>query len=512
MDPFLTACGATSPLTIDVEGPGGQRTERRSFGQPFALIGRDERADLSLDHDLVSRRHTYLQVVDGRVFFVDLDSRSGTIAGGGPVESGWLTPGGAIRIGPYTIRLVDDPGAGGAGGPPPNPLLARSSEAANLPRVSLEFQSSAAGHSVWRMSQVLALLGSSRRCKVRLLDSNVSKLHCALLRTSEGLWAIDLLGRSGVSVNQSPTRAGRLGPGDVLGLGQVVVRPNFDVPAHTGNGATGVWGARPSAPGAGSLIAGGGFPVPAPSDRPARPWGAPAPTPATVGPAGLVPAGVPEWLTGQAPPGPSELAPASGEPALAMLLSHLGQMQQQQSVLQQQMQHQQLVMQQQMIDQFQQSIMMMLQMFTGMHREQTGMLHEQMGLIREEFGRVRELNNEMQEIKAQLAARPAAPPRPMPPPIPPARHVGGPSTNGSPAPNGFAAPAPRPPRPGAPAGPGHAPKPSTPPQGQAANSRFEPPPEPDPAVHDWLNDRLSSLQQEQQTRLQRIMGLIKGGK
>src|SRR5262249_4734937 len=160
------------------------------------VIGRDDRADLVLDHDAVSRRHTYLQVIDGRVFFVDLDSRTGTaVEGASAAESGWVEPGQAVTIGPFTVRPVltlaggwpwarpePDPARPFAPGEPvPNPLLARSSKtpAGNLPRVSLEFQSRAAGHSVWRMNPVMALVGRSARCKVRLLDSNVSNFHCA---------------------------------------------------------------------------------------------------------------------------------------------------------------------------------------------------------------------------------------------------------------------------------------------------------------------------------------------
>src|SRR5262245_58849321 len=46
MDPFLTACGASGPLALEIEGPGLAAAERRSFPQPFVLIGRDDRADL----------------------------------------------------------------------------------------------------------------------------------------------------------------------------------------------------------------------------------------------------------------------------------------------------------------------------------------------------------------------------------------------------------------------------------------------------------------------------------
>ena len=80
--------------------------------------------------------------------------------------------------------------------------------------MALEFQSRAAGYSVWRMSQLLALMGKASRCKVRLFDPLVSRLHCTLVRTRGGLWVVDLLSRGGITINGLPvqrrTRPGQL--------------------------------------------------------------------------------------------------------------------------------------------------------------------------------------------------------------------------------------------------------------------------------------------------------------
>ena len=501
MDSFLTACEANAPLTLVIEGPGIQGAERRAYQQPFVLIGRDERADLLLDHDLVSRRHVYLQLIEGRLFFVDLDSRSGTLIGKTPMESGWLSPGASLSVGPFSVRMLSvssgngpvssdgsDSGSGfefraitgGEEAGPLNPLLARSSEAIPLPRVSLEFQSRTAGHSIWRMSQVMALVGSSPRCKVRLLDSNVSKLHCALLRTSRGLWVIDLLGRGGITVCGAAVRFAQLAVDDVLGLGEVIVRPNFETENTRGrspSGATGVWNAAP--PAATPALA-------------TRPWGPPA----------AQPAAVPAYLQPARQAGPHEFT--GNEPGLSLLLNHFGQMQQQ------------------MLDQFQSSMMMMMQMFNGMHRDQ-------MGLVREELDRLRELGDEIQQIKVQMAASAAAAPQPLPLPLPPPYSLPPGTTpwqgniwtpSGRPATPYGNGPSPRNDLPRAPNGaapatpPGPNPfaarpqaRPPTPPQGSP-----DTPPEGNHEIHDWLNDRLVAITNEQQTRFQKIMGILKANK
>src|SRR5439155_1003297 len=61
--------------------------------KPFALIGSGVNADLRLDDNQVSHRHLYLQVYDGRVFAVDLGSRTGTFWEAGRQAYGWLDRG-----------------------------------------------------------------------------------------------------------------------------------------------------------------------------------------------------------------------------------------------------------------------------------------------------------------------------------------------------------------------------------------------------------------------------------
>ena len=490
MDSFLTACGATGLLTLEIEGPGFPVPEQRAFAQPFVLIGRDERADLLLDHDAVSRRHTYLQVVEGRLFFIDLDSRLGTATGEVLAESGWIDPGQPVAIGPFTVRQVPFPGVVLTSPPLPNPLLARSEAGPNgLPDAVLEFQSRATGHSVWRMGQMLALVGKSSRCKVRLFDAQVSRLHCALVRTPQGLWTVDLLSRSGIAINEVPTRSGKLGPGDFLSLGQVVVRARFEDPAaRAGTALPVVWSGH-SQPGTwrGSGGAGHGQEPDFAAATPFLPT--PVAPPFPDAPARFVPR----------PPDGADLA--RQEPALELLLNHFGQMQQQ------------------MMDQFQQSMMMMMQMFGGMHRDQ-------MGLVREELERLRELNGEIAAIKGELAQRGLPVPASVPPPVAPDGRFGRPVPGGwFPAGGGV------PPGPVAGSPDGRAPErlalhPVPTPDFAAANASANananaspppgtaaaPPVEPITDVHAWLNERLNAITNEQQSRWQKIVTMLRGAR
>jgi pSer/pThr/pTyr-binding forkhead associated (FHA) protein len=70
---------------------------------------------------------------------------------------------------------------------------------------------------------VLTLVGRSEGCRIRLTDPSVSKVHCSLLRTREGIWALDLLGRGGIEFNGRRVRWARMGPGDRLRVGRYAI-------------------------------------------------------------------------------------------------------------------------------------------------------------------------------------------------------------------------------------------------------------------------------------------------
>lgn len=70
------------------------------------------------------------------------------------------------------------------------------------------------------LSHAEIVLGRSPECHVRLAIGDVSKQHCALRATAEGLFARDLGSRNGTYVNDQPIdREVLLKPGDRLRIG-----------------------------------------------------------------------------------------------------------------------------------------------------------------------------------------------------------------------------------------------------------------------------------------------------
>src|ERR1035437_4605541 len=108
MNILQLAYGLTGPLRIGVVSEGNPRVDERSFPRPFALVGRDARADICLDDGRVSRRHAYFQMIGGEVFCVDLLSRTGVWWEDESRTCGWVGRGQALGVGSH--RLVAMPG------------------------------------------------------------------------------------------------------------------------------------------------------------------------------------------------------------------------------------------------------------------------------------------------------------------------------------------------------------------------------------------------------------------
>jgi hypothetical protein len=121
------------------------------------------------------------------------------------------------------------------------------------------------------------------------------------------------------------------------------------------------------------------------------------------------------------------------------------------------------MMQQQMFDQFQQTLVMMAQMFGNLQREQ-------MAMIRQELDQIQELTRELHTLQTEGMRQAAAPSSALS------------STAPTPSAKTEAPPAPAP----------------------------DPSKLCDPDVHMLLSQRLAALQEERQTRWQKVLGLLTG--
>lgn len=370
IDRLQEACGTTGQLRVSLEWEGNPEVVTKSFFLPCLLAGRDPNIDLSLDDAQVSQRHAFFQVLGGRLFAVDLRSRTGTHWESGSKSSGWVEPGETIRIGPFRLRFDGDglQGVGEVSGDW-NPLTSPAPDLADLPDVTLEFLQGPTRPMTWRINQALTLIGRSNDCGICLRDASVSFFHGYLLRTPAGTWVIDLFSRGGIQLNGRRVRWGRLDAGDQLQVGNFVLRSRPEAPLHAG------------------------LPRESTDESDAPAAAAPSFNPVLGENGSHV-----ETLNG------SEAAVADARVGGAVTPVRRGlDKTSLQEVILAPLVNQFAALQSQMVAQFQQSILMMVDRFREMHREQ-------FGLIRQEVDRLHQITEELQSLQAQVErqSRPAA--------------------------------------------------------------------------------------------------------
>jgi pSer/pThr/pTyr-binding forkhead associated (FHA) protein len=225
---FRKSCGLSAPLVLTCEDPtrsGADYTDHL-FNHPFILIGRTRSADLCLDNEKVSRRHTYLHAIAGRILVTDLHSRTKVYWEGeqAPRSRGWLDKSGFIQVGAHRIRWNNHNASENhrdalpASFTPPDP---ERSEAESVIPCALELPIRVCDSpSLWPVEGDLAMVGRSEECQLVLTDDSISRFHAALVPTPSGLWVVDLLAREGVHVNGMRVRWAWLADGDTLRMGR----------------------------------------------------------------------------------------------------------------------------------------------------------------------------------------------------------------------------------------------------------------------------------------------------
>ncbi len=484
MDFFLEACGATGPLQLSVERYGRPEGGRRVLHRPFVLVGRGAGNDVPWDEMLVSRRHAYLQMIGGRLFCVDLGSRTGIHWDQEAKKSGWLERDHVIRIGTYSVRYAD----GGPPDAPPainnaSPLTAYTLNGRPLPEVVLEFLN-VNPKRTWEMNSVLALVGRAPECRIRLKGGGTSEYHCSLLRTPLGVWVVDLLSREGVRMNQERVAWAYLANGAQFQVGSFLIRVWHNAPPLPHRPILATESANNHHEAIGSLGYPGEERILFETDAGPRPH-------ASAGSA-LAPAEAPDRALAPVLD-PNEVNEAVLQPLVRQFMD----------------------MQQQMSDQFQQAIGMVLDMFTGMHRDQVA-------IIRQEIDRLQQLTDELHALEEEVGQVQAAPPAANAAPVAePSETPPGPrevrhETGGEPVPT--------------PPHAGHRFTPGTdhPLAGNAPDATVdgepaplaemdEPAPEEAPAVakagedvHLWVFQRIEAIQEERKSRMKKIYNFLRG--
>jgi len=210
MSEFAKASGLTEPLRALFRHRTTGNSFSRDISDSFAFIGRHPQNTVQLDCPSVSKKHAYIQILEGSAFVVDLGSRSGIRVDGGFITEAWLETGHTLEIGDYDIRL------GGSLHQATNrPSPMRPSVAAANCGFALTSATDVGGLIHCPLRCAITMIGRDPSCNFRLVDDRMRLFHAAVVQTSTDAWLVDLLGSGATRVNDRPIRSSILQAGDV---------------------------------------------------------------------------------------------------------------------------------------------------------------------------------------------------------------------------------------------------------------------------------------------------------
>lgn len=212
--PFWT----TGDMMLRVQAVGRELDRIVKIRRPFALVGQSPDNDVSLSDPGVSERHAYLHLDPRGLYVVDLLSRTGTRLEGTGQAVGWLRPGQSFEVAGRRISFLQMRIGGEIRepGPTDDDLLTETNQAA-LVGVTLEPHQGT--DPPWELGSELVFLGWSSACGIQIKDKLAARAHCAIVRTQEDAYLVDLCGRNVDVGDEAVSGVALLRNGDVLTIG-----------------------------------------------------------------------------------------------------------------------------------------------------------------------------------------------------------------------------------------------------------------------------------------------------
>ncbi len=184
----------------------GMREERvHPLGPKSVIIGRLSSSDIVLDRrgqHYVSKRHCEVLVRDNRVLIRDLGSTNGTVLGQEPLQTNMFrewAPDEQVHLGPFMLHLVTDQELEALPSPP---VASQAEVSSGLPTTKvhdapkLSCANAVPSRLPLGISKAI-VIGRSVECDMVIDHPHVSKNHCRVQLTENGVEVIDLRSTNG---------------------------------------------------------------------------------------------------------------------------------------------------------------------------------------------------------------------------------------------------------------------------------------------------------------------------
>jgi len=197
--------------------------------QARTVIGRSTGSDIQIDDPSVSRTHAEINFSDGNFTIVDEQSSSGTIIDGATSSNTVLQPGVEIKFGSSEVVFMQ-----GQSSAPKNPVepdhdvsvksdpgqtIIAGPEAEMVMRYLAITDGPSKGTTV-QLKVGQTSIGRDNGNDIQVSDASVSREHAVIISNSQESKIIDLGSSTGTSVNGESVGGGKVGPGDVISIGE----------------------------------------------------------------------------------------------------------------------------------------------------------------------------------------------------------------------------------------------------------------------------------------------------
>jgi len=182
-------------------------------------IGRDPSNDIVVLEGPVSKRHARLTFSPDGITIWDVGSKNGTFVNGEKVTSRKLSSGDVISIGSwyFVFSHVDRPDGAIIGTITPD---AAEQEAVAV----LSGQEGFGKGATFYIGSRPFFIGSDPVCNLPLEGDDIHPLHAQIFSTPKGVRIVDLNSESGILINGRPQKTTLLDEGDVIQIGNYVLR------------------------------------------------------------------------------------------------------------------------------------------------------------------------------------------------------------------------------------------------------------------------------------------------
>ena len=197
--------------------------------QAQTVIGRSVGSDIQIDDPRVSRTHAEINYSDGNFTITDAQSSSGTIIDGDASSETVLQPGTEIKFGeseavfmqgqssvPHNSSGSDQNESEGSD---PGQTIIATPKTEMVMRYVAMTDGPSKGQSV-QLKVGQTSIGRDQGNDIQISDASVSREHAVIISSSTDSRIVDLGSSTGTTVNGESVGGGKVGPGDVMSIGE----------------------------------------------------------------------------------------------------------------------------------------------------------------------------------------------------------------------------------------------------------------------------------------------------